>query len=206
MVSHLDPQRFKQRGYNSLKEEQQRKVFQNQLPKLENELNALTADYREMNGGHEFTVYGLSFADYVHTRRVDYEESKESERKEKQILRDTIKKNETRYGSKPATPLALRNKRKLAGIQETHLNTPGAAHRSKHQKTELMPTTPSSRVVNVARGLHNTPGNGTTIGVATKVVAARAIGNPKRKSRTPGKNKLAHEYNLIISIFSISQY
>lgn len=171
-----------------LEEEKQRKTFNNQLPKLEEELHQLTNEYREMNGGAEFTVFGLSFADYVHTKRVDYEESKELERKEKQIMRDTIKKNETRYGSKPITPLALRNKRKLAGIADgTHLNTPGAAHRSKLQRTEVH--TPSSRVVNAARALHNTPGNGTQVGGGVKVVAARAIGNPKRKSRTPGKSK-----------------
>lgn len=174
-----------------LEEEKQRKVFNTQLPKLEEELTALTREYREMNGGGvEFTIYGLSFADFVHTKRVDYEESKELERKEKQIMRDTIKKNETRFGSKPVTPLALRNKRKLGGIHDgTHLNTPGAAHRSKLQRTEMQPHTPSSRVVNVARGLHNTPGNGTVVGGGVKVVAARAIGNPKRKSRTPGKSK-----------------
>lgn len=183
-----------------LEEEKQRKTFNNQLPKLEEELHQLTAEYREMNGGVELTVFGLSFSDFVHTKRVDYEESKELERKEKQIMRDTMKKNETRFGSKPVTPLALRNKRKLAGIQDgTHLNTPGAAHRSKLQRTEVH--TPSSRVVNAARALHNnnTP---TQSGVGVKVVATRAIGNPKRKSRTPGKSKLV--YTDIFSFLFIS--
>lgn len=192
-----------------LEEEKQRKTFNTQLPKLEEELNQLTNEYRELNGGTEFTVYGLSFTEYVHTKRVDYEESKELERKEKQILRDTIKKNETRFGSKPATPLALRNKRnKLAGMQDTHVNTPGAAaHRSKLQRTELgppavfhAPNTPSSRVVNVARGLNNTPGKAMN-GQSVKVVTSRAIGNTKRKSRTPGKSKYVFLVHLISTHF-----
>lgn len=181
-----------------LEEEKQRKTFNNQLPKLEEELHQLTSEYREMNGGAEFTVFGFSFADFVHTKRVDYEESKELERKEKQIMRDTIKKNETRYGSKPVTPLALRNKRKLGGAADgTHLNTPNATHRSKLQRTEMH--TPSSRVVNAARALHNTPGkNGAAqVGNGVKVVASRAIGNPKRKSRTPGKSKYEYLIGLI---------
>lgn len=141
-----DPQRFKQRGYNMLEEEKQRKTFQNQLPKLEDELNQLAVEYRNTNGGQDFTIQGMKYNEFIHVKRVDYEEGKELEKREKQIMRDTMKKNESRFGSKPMTPLALRNKRKLTGNnnQDTQLtNTPGAMHKSKLQRTELTQTSVS---------------------------------------------------------------
>jgi protein regulator of cytokinesis 1 len=92
-----DPQRFKQRGYNMLEEERQRKVFKVQLPKLEDEIVQLAQEYTE-NCEKEFTVYGMNFMDFMNHKKQLYEESKLMERKEKQIMRDTIKKNESKFG------------------------------------------------------------------------------------------------------------
>ena len=44
---------------------------------LEKEMNELTQKYREINNGNEFTVYGLSLADYLHTKQVYYKERDE---------------------------------------------------------------------------------------------------------------------------------
>lgn len=157
-----------------MEEEKQRKTFQNQLPKLEEEVKNLVADYKQTNGGAEFTIYGLSFTEFIHTKRVDYEESKEMERKEKQIMRDTVKKNETRYGSKPITPLALKKRKATGTNQDTQLQTPGKV--AKYAKLEM--PTPSSRVVNASK-------NPTPAGVAK----SRLVINPKRKSKTPRRSK-----------------
>jgi hypothetical protein len=78
------------------------------------------------------------FGEYIARKKEDHEESKMNERKEKQIMRDNIKKNESKFGSKPITPLALRNKRKLmATHQESQMSTPTKFRNSKLLKTDL---------------------------------------------------------------------
>ena len=108
-----DPARFKIRGYNMLEEEKSRKNFQSQLPKLEEEIQKLASEYEQINGGQEYTVFGLPMTEFMHRKKLDYEESKMNERKEKQMIKENMKRNESKYGSKPVTPLALRNKRKV---------------------------------------------------------------------------------------------
>lgn len=60
-----------------LEEEKQRKCFNNQLPKLEDELSKLAEEYKQINGGQEFTIHGQVFSDFIHTTKLDYEESKQ---------------------------------------------------------------------------------------------------------------------------------
>jgi hypothetical protein len=92
-----DPLRLKQRGYNMLDEERQRKAFNSALPKLEDELVGLAKEYEENTGGHVFMVYDDAFADFIYKKKLDHEDNKQNQRKEKQIMRDTIKKNESRF-------------------------------------------------------------------------------------------------------------
>lgn len=135
-----DPARFKVRGHNMLIEEKQRKVFNSQLPRLENELMHLAVEFAEH--GKEFTIHGLFWSEFIQRRKQDHEESKMNERKEKQIMRDNLKRNESRYGSKPITPLAIRNKRKLlATHHESVVSTPGRVKNSKLLKTDATPGT-----------------------------------------------------------------
>ena len=136
-----DPLRLKQRGYNMLIEEKERKTYNTTLPKLEEEIKTLAAEYAEINGGQVFKIYNDPYDDFIYKKRLDHEDTKQNQRKEKQILRETVKKNETRYGSKPATPLALRLKRKQ---QETLVQTPGSKSKLQRTDSTIMSNTPGS--------------------------------------------------------------
>ncbi|CAF1006146.1 unnamed protein product [Brachionus calyciflorus] len=183
-----DPLRFKQRGYNMLEEEKQRKKFNNELPKLEEDLKKLALEYAEINGGQEFSVFGQSFTDYILTTKLDYEESKQKEKIEKQVLKDTQKKNESRFGSKPKTPLALKNKRKLLGNNngDSRMNSP--ARHSKLQKTDMTASTfntPGTTIMGSSR-----LGSGAVKSKINSNLNSKSKLANKRKSRTPGNKRL----------------
>ena len=74
-----DPQRFKQRGYNMLEEERQRKVFKVQLPKLEEEITLHAAEYAEANQ-KPFCIYGMPYVEFIEHKKTTYEENKLNER------------------------------------------------------------------------------------------------------------------------------
>ena len=157
-----DPNRFKARGYSMLEEEKRRKVFnvwktressfflyflrinwvsslKAQLPRLEEDLEILAKTFRDLNGGKEFCVQGIFFMEFINRKKFDHEENKMNQRKEKQILRDHVKRNESRYGCKIASPLALRGKRKLGAThQDTQLQTPSCTiiRSAKQLKTD----------------------------------------------------------------------
>lgn len=178
-----DPARFKVRGYNMLAEEKQRKLFNSQLPKLENDLNIHAQEYATTNDRKEFTINGLYYIEFIQRKKQDHEESKMNERKEKQVMRDNMKKNESRYGSKPITPLALRNKRKLMTThQESQMATPSRMKNSKIMKTE---STPGTTVLGTSKiGTTKATKPGTRAGMQPKLSVAS-----KRKSKTPAKNR-----------------
>lgn len=158
-----------------LVEEKQRKVFNNQLPKLEEDLAHFADEYAQTNDRKEFTINGLFWSEYIQRRKQDHEESKMNERKEKQIMRDNLKRNESRYGSKPITPLAIRNKRKLLTTHhETQLATPSRMRNSKIIKTDATPGTVKANVTSKPARTTAQPKLG--LGV-------------KRKSKTPAKNR-----------------
>lgn len=181
-----DPLRFKQRGYNMLEEEKQRKRFNNELPKLEEELKQLAEEYKQMNGDQEFTIFGSSFTDFILTTKLDYEESKQKEKIEKQVLKDTQRKNESRFGSKPKTPLALKNKRKLISNNngDSHLNTP--TRKSKLQKTDMTASTvntPGTTIMGSSR-------MGMGAGVVKTNISVKSKYANKRKSKTPSNKRM----------------
>ncbi len=176
-----DPARFKVRGYNMLAEEKQRKAFNSQLPKLEEDLNVHAREFAETGDQKEFTIYGLFFSEYIQRKKQDHEESKMNERKEKQIMRDNLKRNESRFGSKPITPLAIRNKRKLLGAHhESTISTPGRVKNPKLLKTD---ETPGTSVLGMSRMGSAKPGTARSVMQPKLSVAA------KRKSKTPAKNR-----------------
>jgi hypothetical protein len=186
-----DPSRLTKRGYKMLEEEKQRKFFEKNLPKLEEELNHLAIEYSNMNGGKIYTIHGSYYADYIQHIKNEFEESKKKEKLEKQIIRDNVRQNESRFGTKfVATAVGggggttpLRNKRPLnektphegkkkrTDIETTCINTPGSLmsntrlHTNAHSKLAI----PSA----VAAG-----------GTKTKLTLA------KRKSKTPNAKRL----------------
>ena len=172
-----DPLRLKQRGYNMLTEEKERKTYNGALPKLEEDIQRLAAEYKETNGGQVFKIFNDSYDDYIYKKSLDHEESKKTQRIEKQIMKTMINKNETRYGSKPATPLALQQiKRKQ---QETLLQTPGS--RAKMQKidsTLSSQPTPNARLFAAKTSTAKSSAYG--IGAAKSKLTMN-----KRKSKTP---------------------
>lgn len=179
-----DPARFKVRGYNMLAEEKQRKLFNSQLPKLEDDLTQHAHEYANSNDRKEFMIGGLFWSEFIQRKKQDHEESKMNERKEKQIMRDNMKKNESRFGSKPITPLAIRNKRKmqLTTMGESTMATPSRTSKNpKLLKTESTPGT--SILAGSSRGIAGSRVN-TRAGMQPKLNIAS-----KRKSKTPAKNR-----------------
>jgi protein regulator of cytokinesis 1 len=75
-----DPQRFKQRGYNMLEEERQRKAFKIQLPKLEEDIVTHANEYAEAHDGQTFSIFGMSYQQFIEHKKTVYEESKLNER------------------------------------------------------------------------------------------------------------------------------
>ncbi|RNA45060.1 regulator of cytokinesis 1 isoform X1 [Brachionus plicatilis] len=177
-----DPMRFKQRGYSMLEEEKQRKKFNAELPKLEEELRELAAEYASLNGGQQFTVLGQSLADFLLTTKLDYEESKQKVKIEKQVLKDTQRKNESRFGSRPKTPLALKNKRKIFSANHHDSNVNSPIRRSKLQKTDLL-NTPGTSIMSSNRSVMGAAKAKVSSSLAAKSKLA------KRKSRTPGNKR-----------------
>jgi hypothetical protein len=97
-----------------------------------------------------------------------------------------MKRNERRYGSKPITPLAIRNKRKLLTThhEASHIVTPSRMRNHKLMKTESTPGTTilggSSRLgsnIKISKPVSK-PGLQPKLSVASK-----------RKSKTPAKNR-----------------
>jgi hypothetical protein len=153
--------------------------YNTQLPKLESDLSKHAEEYATTNDRKEFTINGLYYSEFIQRKKQDHEESKMNERKEKQIIKDNMKRNESRYGSKPITPLAIRNKRKLLNTHhESQMATPSRMRNSKLMKTESTPGTSvlgsNAKIVKpVSR-----PGIQPKLSVASK-----------RKSKTPAKNR-----------------
>jgi hypothetical protein len=111
-------------------------------------------------------------------------------RKEKQIMRDTIKKNESKFGSKPMTPLAIKNKRKQLG-EASHLGTPSMLIPNRapllhHNMSKLTGTTPGSNL-GASRLAASTASSAVSTKLHTLNAKSKAIN--KRKSRTPGGKK-----------------
>lgn len=176
-----DPNRLKQRGYNTLTEEKKRKGFEKNLPKLELEIKQLAEQFEHIDRKH-YTIYGMNYEDYISAIKDEHEENKRREKDEKKIMRDTVKINESRYGCKPPTTPANLKKRKALGcpydkdveqvskkknlestmFDQTAANTPGLSR---------------TRVPAAATSHLKTPGK--TVGATKKVLLA------KRKSRTP---------------------
>jgi hypothetical protein len=116
-----DPARLKKRGYNMLEEEKQRKQFQTQMPKLEDEINKLAAEYEKMNA-KKFCINGIYYIDYISGKKQEHEENKIIERKEKQIMRgDTLKPNQSKYVFKATTPLTLSSNKRRNDNDPSHL-------------------------------------------------------------------------------------
>jgi hypothetical protein len=100
-------------------------------------------------------------------------------------MRDVIKKNESKFGSKPITPLALKNKRKQLG-EASHLNTPSMLVPSRgpqHNMSKM--TTPGSTILGASRliGTSNMAGPSKSV---LHQMQAKSKAIAKRKSRTPG--------------------
>ncbi len=126
-----DPNRFKQRGFNSLDEEKKRKHFHQNFPKLEKELTARTAEYEDRNGGEQFEIYGSHWKTYIQDLKNDYEQFKKNEKKEKAILRD---KNTT---MKVTTPSILKTtNRILKRKNEPQTPIQAAVRSSKFQRLD----------------------------------------------------------------------
>jgi hypothetical protein len=155
-----------------LDEEKQRKNFEKNLPKLEEELSNLASEYSKMNGGKMYTIRGSHFADYIQHVKNEFEESKKKEKLEKQIIRDNVR--QTSSGKKRLLNEKSPHESKKTRIdaETTCINTPG----SLLSNTRLHGTTQNNLIVQPS----------TAEGTKTKLTLSKRkskTSNAKRKSR-----------------------
>jgi len=103
-----DPARLiNARGNSLLMEEKERNKVNKALPRLEQELHDLIANW-EAEQGREFLVGGTNFAAFIANQREEHHQGLESEK----LAREKAKKenllHETRFGAKPSTPAKLK--------------------------------------------------------------------------------------------------
>ncbi|XP_076104948.1 protein regulator of cytokinesis 1-like isoform X1 [Mytilus galloprovincialis] len=102
-----DPNRFNNRGGKLLLEEKERKKVLKELPKVEEDVKALIADWEKQ---HEkpFLVDGRRFVDYIEKQWATHQSSKIIEKEERNKARAKLMEEEMIYGSKPTTPAKRR--------------------------------------------------------------------------------------------------
>lgn len=159
--------------------------FKNMLPKLEEEIVRLAGDY-ETNNNRPFCIHGEPYRQFIENKKTLYEESKLMERKEKQIMRDTLKKTESKFGSKPITPLALKNKRGKMGCVNASSMAASESHLQTPSRLTSLRSSNLSKLATPTNG-----GNQSRVGGPSKSILHQVQSKSKaikRKSRTPGKN------------------
>lgn len=180
-----DPSRLTQRGYSVLEESKKRNKFEKELPKLVADITQLADEYAKLNGGTSFTINDLYFSEFIERKKCDHEENKQNERKEKQMMKDQIKKNESKFGvTKIKTP--LRSKRKAPNnvtsmqVHETVMQTPN--RHSKMLKTD-------SSIICGTPGLSSTRSHAmNSASLKPKLTLHNKL--KSRKSKTPRKKSL----------------
>lgn len=126
-----DPNRFNNRGGRLLQEEKERKKVIKDLPKVEEDLKNLIAEWEKQNE-KPFLVDGKRFVEYIEKQWASYEQSKIVEKEERNKAKAKLMEVEMIFGSKPTTPA----KRRFVG---TPSKTP-----NKQRKMNDTSKTPSS--------------------------------------------------------------
>lgn len=135
-----DPNRFKLRTFNGVEEEKSRKKFQTQIPKLEDEIKALTNEYRQIKR-QEFTIYAQKWQEYIKAIKSEYETAK---KRDKQTTQNTKQMTNKR---KAETDITTHDKQ--TKVLKTEYCSPKQVFNSSvRRKTLRTPkNTPPNRIV-----------------------------------------------------------
>merc|ERR1712240_429861 len=129
-----DPSRLlNARGKSLLVEEKERNKVNKALPRVEQELENLIADWERLHQT-QFLVGGVCLKDFIETQKQEHVQQLEAEKHAREKQKKETLLQETRYGAKPSTPARLK------GHKSTAKMTP-----ARSQK--LVPTPSSSRIV-----------------------------------------------------------
>jgi len=129
-----DPSRLlNARGKSLLVEEKERNKVNKALPRVEQELENLIADWERLHQT-QFLVGGVCLKDFIETQKQEHVQQLEAEKHAREKQKKETLLQETRYGAKPSTPARLK------GHNSTAKMTP-----ARSQK--LVPTPSSSRIV-----------------------------------------------------------
>merc|ERR1719334_1569450 len=129
-----DPSRLlNARGTSLLVEEKERNKVNKALPRVEQELEDLIADWERLHQT-QFLVGGVCLKDFIETQKQEHVQQLEAEKHAREKQKKETLLQETRYGAKPSTPARLK------GHNSTAKMTP-----ARSQK--LVPTPSSSRIV-----------------------------------------------------------
>merc|ERR1712013_928387 len=129
-----DPSRLlNARGKSLLVEEKERNKVNKALPRVEQELEDLIADWERLHQT-QFLVGGVCLKDFIETQKQEHVQQLEAEKHAREKQKKETLLQETRYGAKPSTPARLK------GHNSTAKMTP-----ARSQK--LVPTPSSSRIV-----------------------------------------------------------
>merc|ERR1712112_727340 len=128
-----DPSRLlNARGTSLLVEEKERNKVNKALPRVEQELENLIAEWERLHQT-QFLVGGVCLKDFIETQKLDHVQQLEAEKHAREKQKKETLLQETRYGAKPSTPARLKG----------HNST--AAKMTPAKK--LVPTPSSSRIV-----------------------------------------------------------
>jgi protein regulator of cytokinesis 1 len=126
-----DPSRFNNRGGALLQEEKERKQLEKGIPKLQTELKQLAAKWSNLHNEQVFTIYGTPIERYFTDYRQMYNQQKETEKKEKKIIKkaeieaeargirtaqnNTLRRTPLKRGNTPAvsSPATCEKQRKM---------------------------------------------------------------------------------------------
>jgi len=127
-----DPSRLlNARGTSLLVEEKERNKVNKALPRVEQELENLIADWERLHQT-QFLVGGVCLKDFIEAQKLDHVQQLEAEKHAREKQKKETLLQETRYGAKPSTPARLK------GHNSTAKMTPAK---------KLVPTPSSSRIV-----------------------------------------------------------
>lgn len=137
-----DPNRYKNRGGELLREEKERKIISNQLPKVEEELLDLVMEYEKENDA-PFLLNGLSISAIIQNTWDEYKENRHVVLSARKHARETSRVTPSK--SRVFTPVSVRHGTTTSSTTKRKMVTPSASTSKKLKvgKEKTLWTAPS---------------------------------------------------------------
>jgi len=168
-----DPSRLlNARGTSLLVEEKERNKVNKALPRVEQELESLIADWERLHQT-QFLVGGVCLKDFIEAQKLEHVQQLEAEKHAREKQKKETLLQETRYGAKPSTPARLKGHNSTAKMTPAKklVPTPGSS-RIVSRVASAMATMRSPRAGRVAKGTSPRVG-GKPVSKNKKVAAAQ---------------------------------